>query len=312
MQRFSYQSYVNSLFIGFLLFTTPSTHAWFGQDDKVFWHFRDEYVRLESSDTTNEHPAQLSPAEVRASLASISVQMPDSAISLFSHKELETLSEPVSKALAAAKPNEDVTIAIIGMHPGVISQENRVTTARLFVQQHKLNVIVGDVHKEIDYEEDRRLNPFTAGTRAQSKTPSRPLVAQTGQSAVNQRKDWVAIDVATAVATAPKITQNNANLSSDVAKTQAQAVKAQADAEKAQTESARLAQSVEQLKQEVHALKQQPAVVTTNATKETVSKANVADKSLEQKLHALKELRAKDLISEEVYQKKQQQLLDAL
>ena len=72
--------------------------------------------------------------------------------------------------------------------------EPRVTTGRLFVRNGRLNLIVGLAQRDVNEREDRRLAPFTPGSRKtaaagewQLHVPTEP----TGYTMV--RHDWVTV-----------------------------------------------------------------------------------------------------------------------
>jgi hypothetical protein len=282
-----------------LLLLSWSSQAFFNinSDPKSLWQFREQYVRLEARENTalpNQHPVQLETAQLQRALTHVAVLKNEQMIPLFSRSELTILIDAIGRGLAKASPDEDVVFAIIGAHPGLITRENRVTTGRVFFQADRLNVVVGDVHAEIDYHQDRRLYPFVAGRRDQAKIPERPLVAQTGQTLMDQRADWVQLDLAAALplpeshpmATMPSIFVNSAPSDTQV----------------------KMTQEIAQLKAEVAELKasetaSDPVSVPTPAA------APVLSSTVEARLRELKRLRDQELISEAVYQQKQQEIL---
>ncbi len=298
-----------------------------GNDD-LLWHFREQYVRLEpqadNSAAPNQHPVTLDPVLLQSALASLSVLHDEQKIPLLARSELKILGDAVQRGLSKATPNQDVTFALVGTHLGMITNENRVTTGRIFFQQDRLNVIVGDVHNEIDYKEDRRLYPFLAGRRDQAKTPARPLTAQTGQQLQMNRQDWVVLDVAAAAAyqmenvqltqqelagKTAQVHQQNAQLTEEVSqlKSEVEALKQQPSSNNTSVDP-KLQQKLSAMQAEIEALKQQPAPVAQPSVKETTA----SDDSIETRLRALKRLRDQELITEQVYQQKQQEILQGL
>ena len=86
---------------------------------------------------------------------------------LFTRKTLETLTPQLVLALQKAAPGDDITFAVIGLHDALygLTKEPRVTTGRLFVRNGRLNLIVGLAQRDVNEREDRRLAPFTPGSR---------------------------------------------------------------------------------------------------------------------------------------------------
>lgn len=187
------------------------------QSDKTFYQFRNQYVRLEPQDTCdgvtaqpNEHPAQLPEDRLRAALSSFMVRPPNlgDAIPLFSAKEIDTLTDPIRKALGSASPGEDVLVAIVGSHRDTTGYQRGMTLARLFMANGAMNVIFGSIHLPIDaYDSqnnvapvDYRLYPFQQGTRCQALNTDYQLMASdTGvyffAENGRERSDWMVVNV---------------------------------------------------------------------------------------------------------------------
>jgi hypothetical protein len=116
---------------------------------------------------------------------------------LFTPGELEIIAGPASKALAVATPDEDVTFAVIGLHPALMGLMKKplVTTGRLFVSAEKLHFIPGKVHEVVNDNEDRRLNPFLPGSRTRAGATSWLITTPAGGNLAFRadRADWLAL-----------------------------------------------------------------------------------------------------------------------
>jgi hypothetical protein len=184
---------------------------------RVLWESRDQFVALESIDAVkggakipNQHPADISRERLLDILGSIQVRLEEQSdpIPLFTERSLEVLAPRLEEAFKEAKPDEDVTFAIIGLHLGrqAIAKVSKATAGRLFYQGGRLNLIVGKAQYEFNERQERRLYPFTPGNREYTAEGDWALFPQPGQSAMTVlRKDWVAFgnDWKPTVAAAP-------------------------------------------------------------------------------------------------------------
>ncbi|ALG68108.1 SHOCT domain-containing protein [Beggiatoa leptomitoformis] len=315
-----------------LLFSTITATAFtlFNQDDTYLWRFKDEqYVRLETNEgaSANQHPVNFTTEQLRQILASLKVERDNVTIPIFEEKELAILNPAITTGLSRANPMQDVTFAVIGMHTGLITNENRVTTGRVFYQEGQLHLIFGLLHGEIDYTQDRRLYPFLAGSRQHAPTHAWRIVPQTGLNIAANASHTVAIDVngfikniqqqalnramPEKLATeTQKVSVETARLTEEVSqlKEEVQTLKQQPSGKKpvsVEPEAHQLKQAVSQLQQEVKTLKQTPVTPVTTSS-------NLSATQIETRLQTLKTLREKNLITEAEYQQKRKQILDAL
>ena len=194
---------------------------------RTVWHHGEQYVRIEQNDSGvagteagNSHPADISAGRLHSMLESIEVRPPGGgqATPLFDDDELGILSEHIHAGLASADPGEDVTFAIIGHHAvlaGLLKQRV-ITLGRVFCRGKELNIIFGDVLREVNEREDRRLYPFQQGLRTRVVPREFDLTMKPGKEKfIMKRPDWVIFPVAgpvsmeTAPAT-PKMGENAA------------------------------------------------------------------------------------------------------
>jgi hypothetical protein len=172
-------------------------------DVRRLWQSRDQFVALErqDSDSTghvllNDHPVTIDNERLTAILSSIDMRDTDGSKpeSLFTEQSLEALAPELQKALQQAAPGEDVTFAIIGLYKSFgFAKSPKVTTGRVFYKGGKLNIIVGLVHKDVNDRDDRRLSPFTPGSREKALEGEWTLLPQYGKNGFTMvRKDWVA------------------------------------------------------------------------------------------------------------------------
>lgn len=290
------------------------------------WKHRDQYVRLESQDRgaqpsgPNDHPVTLAPERIREMLGSLDVRYPkrDKIEPLFTSSELNTLQDAVSMGLAKATAGQDVTFAIVGIHRGLMSfsHDRSVTTGRIFFSKGKLNLILGRLHEEYNEEEDRRMHPFVPGRRKykapRSWETEKPyeIVKQGGVALKKQgdieRYDWLMLDPDPKLWKAIRAEKKAAKETAKAAFQEASQVR-QKSAE-VSAEQERLRAELESLKKDMRAIKQAPAVVPA-ATQ--ASRPEAGD-SVKVRLRRLKDLRDEELITEDEYRAKRQEILDSL
>jgi putative oligomerization/nucleic acid binding protein len=178
-------------------------------DRRVVWQKLDQFVAIEKQDgsvttptTPNDHPAQLTAEMIRATLGPLRVTFRESAEPqpLFTDGELEILGETVRQGLSQVSPDEDVTFALIGLHPALFGmfKQPMVTAGRLFVSKGKLNLILGMVHDPVNERDDRRLKPFTPGSRAMTSGNTFRVMTKSGEMAGtgSGRQDWLTLSPA--------------------------------------------------------------------------------------------------------------------
>ncbi len=176
---------------------------------RTLWQSGEQYVAIEKQDQVqgvpekpNEHVSEISVDRLRTVLASMQMRSQDSdkAIALFNEDELRILSEFIAEGLAVAGPDEDVTFAIIGHYVDALGflKRRMVTTGRIFCQDGQLNIIFGDVHRllteTMGRPEDRRLNPFSPGSRSGSTGKDMKgflIPKKDGEIFAKMRDDWV-------------------------------------------------------------------------------------------------------------------------
>jgi hypothetical protein len=171
---------------------------------QTLWESRDQFVALEpqersSSDSkiANAHPLDLPEETLAAQLMSLTIRTVDTkkTAPLFTAQAVELIAPQLQQALSKAKPDQDVTFAVIGFHTALygFAKSPKVTTGRIFHHGGKLNLIIGQMQQDVNERADRRLEPFIPGSRLQSVSDEWALQPQPGQDSFKLlRKDWVA------------------------------------------------------------------------------------------------------------------------
>jgi hypothetical protein len=250
---------------------------------KTIWQSRDQFVALERQDhhpgltvQANAHPADIPVERLNRILESIMVKVPgdEQPIRLFSGPDLEPVIEHLREGLAQATADEDVTFAYIGNYRALLGlmSERKVTTGRVFCQHGQINIIFGEVLRDVKENEDRRLYPFLPGSRAAGEPRKWSLAAQAGtEDLTMKRPDWVIFPVAGPVTSVPVPPVTNAKGAAGI--------------------------------RDNRTVKPGPAGEMP---------APAARGSIEERLRVLIDLREKKLITEEEYREKRREILEGI
>jgi hypothetical protein len=282
------------------------------RDVVVLWSANDQWVKIEPQDDAaappNDHPAQLTSAAVGNALAALRTRIVDEDTAaeaqrpVFTAAELRDLAPRIASGLAKAGPRQDVTFSTIGSHPraaGGLVKDLGVNAGRVFYDDGRINVIFGELQSGYRKRNvyGQRTEDFTArqeGSRSKAAERELALAARPGvelhSDAGGVRNDWVEIDSAAVVSGAAAVTQNPAPAAAKAPPATAAAPVATAAAPVATAAA--------------------PVATATASGQGPVAAKSGAD--LEQRLKTLKDLRDKNLISEEAYRAKMQELLSEL
>jgi hypothetical protein len=158
------------------------------------------YVRIETRERNaplNQHPVAIDAATLRALLMRIQLgDKPDRKAGdpLLGPAQLDEIVPPLAEALGRATPEQDVSFAVSGQ-PGAIGLlvPRKVTTARVFYADNRLNLIFGLVRQDWEsrYRATAYLIPFEPGKRAAAVDRAVRVAAVGGEQ---RRADWVQID----------------------------------------------------------------------------------------------------------------------
>jgi hypothetical protein len=253
----------------------------------VLWSANDQWVKLEPQDDPkalpNDHPAPLTADAISTALAALQIRIVDQASgtetlrSVFTRDELRDLAPRLASGLAKAGPQQDVTFSTIASHAlvaGGLIKDPGVNAGRVFYEDARLNVIFGELQSGY-----RKRNVY--GQRNDDFTPR-----QQGSRMKAEKHKWP-------LAAAPGVQFHSASdgVRNDWIEIDGAAVAAAAsDAAKAPVAAA-------------------PAAAAGSGEGPAATKSGA---DLEERLKTLKELRDKNLISEEAYRAKMQELLSEL
>ena len=150
-------------------------------------------VAAEAGAPANAHPAALTDEALAASLGPVQVMVEGKMMPLFAPDELKGLLKALREALSVAQPGEDLILLSTSRRGGRFMEMPEGLTARLFVREGALNLIVHDARLTFmdRYSADRTLPTFAYGSRM---TASAESLLATGVTTL--RKDWLALPLA--------------------------------------------------------------------------------------------------------------------
>ncbi|MDP1830443.1 MAG: hypothetical protein Q8K67_00145 [Geothrix sp.] len=157
-------------------------------------------VPAEPGAPANAHPATLSEEALVAALGPVLTAEEGQDVPLFAKEELKRLTKALREALALAQPGEDVILLSTFKRGGGFMEMPLGLTARLFVRDGALNLIVHDARLPFmdRYSADRTLPAFAYGSRTAGSGGTIQAPGATGL-----RGDWLALPLAAAPAPAP-------------------------------------------------------------------------------------------------------------
>jgi hypothetical protein len=158
--------------------------------------------REPGSDAPNAHPAAVAPEVLRRALGSITTVVRGRTENLFSNDELDDLVGPLVQALGAAGPGQDVELLSTARRHGNFLSTPYGVTARLFVGEEGLNLIVHDARLDFfhAYRATKVLPRFQHGSRAQAGPSA--VASPQGQA---RRADWLVFSLHPVAAAPAKV-----------------------------------------------------------------------------------------------------------
>ena len=312
-----------------------------GGSSNVLWKWQERYVRIEPQDISNaprnEHPINFTPQQIGIMLDALRVVTPQrkkffsrnkgdpqEGAPVFADRELEVLSDALSRGLAKVGPREEIVFITTGNYNrafGGILKERTVNTGRVFFVNGKLNIIFGEIRGK--FSEARGAGSMVAypavnpvpGSRQSSVKHEWEIVLEPGISLYEKdrltRSDWVLIDPDTTV------TRYQQKLEREAIVDAARLTPLAEETERLAAEQEELRRKVRQLEQDAQSnttkvLKVPPSEVekTTTTRKAAAMKPTPAESLLEQRLKILKRLLDQGLVSVEIYNTKVKELLD--
>lgn len=165
-----------------------------GATGRQLWRISDyttiELVAREPGAPDNQHPWTVEANTLHALLQQVQLVRSGLAKPLFAIDELNSIVPAITEALARARPDQDIALVSSARHEDNTFYGITAVTARLFVADGHLNLIVHDAR--VDFYDAARgsgMAPhFTVGSRtAEGGSPVQ------SPSAANKRGDWLVL-----------------------------------------------------------------------------------------------------------------------
>lgn len=171
---------------------------------RQLWRISDyttvELVAREPGAAPNQQPWQVEPNTLHALLQKVQVVRAGAGKPLFAIDELNALVSALTEALAHARPDQDVALISAARHEDNTFYGLTAVTARLFVADGQLNLIVRDARYDF-YDKARGTGVaphFTVGSR-----DTQGVSTIQSPTALSKRADWLVLtDAAEPVAAA--------------------------------------------------------------------------------------------------------------
>ncbi|HZE92614.1 MAG TPA: SHOCT domain-containing protein [Rhizobacter sp.] len=161
-----------------------------GRSWQIHEFTRVDLVAREAGATPNQHPAGLAPEALRDLLAGVGFTSSRGRVPLFAGDELAELAGPLSQALKSAGPGDDVLLLSSARREYGLLGAPTAVTARLFVQDGQLQLIVHDARLDFydTYRGTYAAPHFVFGSRSLAGS-----VSLQAPGATPQRADWLAL-----------------------------------------------------------------------------------------------------------------------
>ena len=165
-----------------------------GATGRQLWRISDyshvELVAREAGSPDNQHPWTVEQGTLRSWLQQVNLLRNGTPKPLFGNDELGNIAPAIAEALANARPDQDIALVSSAHHEDNSFFGITAVTARLFVVDGHLNLIVHDAR--VDFYDAARgsgMAPhFTIGSR--TSEGSWPV---TSAGATNKRADWLVL-----------------------------------------------------------------------------------------------------------------------
>ncbi|MCP5459944.1 MAG: SHOCT domain-containing protein [Gammaproteobacteria bacterium] len=150
----------------------------------------------------NQHPVDINPERLEALLSQLEVisdQTGGEPVPLFPGSKALSASQELHTALRYLSPNQDLILAGFRSEGGLLNTKRYETSARVFVQDGFLNMIVGQIDQFRAEFRDPNNGLPPMGSRAKEVALVGSIAAAPGISRVRGRDDWLLLDLNLAV-----------------------------------------------------------------------------------------------------------------
>jgi len=247
---------------------------------------RAEIVRHRS----NEHPLRIDEDRLAVVLQEVQAVDDGAQALLFDEAQAYRVAKALAKALLNASPEQDLLLASFRIEGNFFQQKRYVSTARVFAQNDRLNLIFGTIDEFYSEARDLELEPLIYGSRDSASQTSVLLETPPTIARVDGRSDWLALNLHS-----PPSQQEGTD-SATVSRTQPNAAVAALPPSSGSP---------------VKRVSQRTLSDPPNSKAPSVS-TGISEEELVDKLRLLRRLQREELISEEDYETRKTELLDRM
>lgn len=288
-----------------------------GEDGEEIWRATEQYVKLqgvEKGAEPNDHPADLRAEDVTVALESLRYwkdgwfksnnREEDEANRIFNNSVTRNLGGRLAEGLRKAEPEQDVVFAVSQLKTLALGMKDRSYVAgRAFYRDGKLNIILGDYDRPRDKGKEMAGKAhgvdvtettyfFNEGSRTSSGQFDHSVMTGNGIEVRQddrgvRRNDWFMIDVETVAASVAE------------RRRQAEQGTDSAEARRMRLEAARMQKEQRDLRAEMARMRKEMREGGGSAGGE----------SIEDRMATLNRLHEQDMISDEEYEAKRQEIL---
>lgn len=174
------------------------------------WKKKIDYVAITTLKGVNEnsHPKTVSVEKIARLLSQITVERGSAKTSqkrVFTDHEIDLLGNNLSKALIQVKPNEVVIFSISDLRASTIGRKRLSTSGTIFIKGNHLHLLLGSLHRDLEAKRlrsgitgnyGRLKNDLDTGNVRRDPEHNWKLPTFTGATHVNNRSDWLSINLA--------------------------------------------------------------------------------------------------------------------
>jgi len=302
--------FLSSVVICLLSFTSPV----FAEDEIVYWKSGlYSFFKYEKQDSNkfgqNDHPVELDEKEISTALTALEftekkLLTGETIKSVFNISQLNLLGKQLAKGLKNAKPGQDIIFVLVGNSPKLLLlNQSYFIAGRAFFKDGKLNMIIGDYWLLRNNELERTFDPgdnravsydLNFGSRSkQSNKFKGTMITVPGfenkKTAKKFRYDWFILDVELAA-------------KAYLAEREAIMNPRSRDDKQLQIEAAKLSRERREMRAEMARMRKE--------MKEINSGTGTSSKTPEERIATLDQLLTKELITQEEYDIRREEILN--
>lgn len=260
----------------------------------LIWRESDDYVRADAASGSNQHPVTFSTEQLTRLLGRFQkTDRTKKPAAYFSEDEIQRIASVAPGVFASADNRTEVVFASSYRPSGFMLQPRLLNTGRLFVENGRLNLLIGlcgALPEDPALQDKIRFKELDQGSRnAEAQGLRCQLVDSEGTQRVNNRQDWLRLDINSALSAAqqPKLPAGSAP-------------------------ELTFGQSAEPAKPVVIPVPLAPPVAATPTRPAASPALSYPPSEAEERLTTLKRLHSKGLISDAEYDQKRAEVLKSL